>query len=73
MRANREKMTEMGLEARVLALEWALKDLLAHHDNAYTMTVPGIPCGCLGTMPHASVHRARELLGSRLDGITNAR
>ena len=57
-------MTEVDLKARVLALEWALKDLLRHHDAAYAMTAPGIPCGCLGTMAHASVHRAREVLGS---------
>ena len=56
-------MTEIDLKARVLALEWALKDLLRHHDAAYAMTAPGIPCGCLRMLAHASVRRAREVLG----------
>ena len=63
VRAKESEMTEIDLKARVLALEWALKDLLRHHDAAYAMTAPGIPCGCLRMLAHASVRRAREVLG----------
>ena len=63
LRAKESEMTEIDLKARVLALEWALKDLLRHHDAAYAMTAPGIPCGCLRMLAHASVRRAREVLG----------
>ena len=60
---GRGLMAEVGLRARVLALEWALKDLLSHHDNTYAMTAPDAPCGCLRMLAHASVRRAREVLG----------